>query len=83
MSDESKSMPEELDENTKLIYLMRFWLFGTFVIVFAAISAYITLWTGANAMLAIRAGFPIWGITAALCVITYIGYSFYLKRKGS
>ena len=66
-------------DNTKLLGLMRYWLFGTFIIVFAAITVYIGLfvtWKGA-----LLAGLPIWGITGVLCVVFYYAYKFYLGRK--
>jgi hypothetical protein len=70
------------DEKTKLLNLMRYWLFGTFVIVFAAITTYITLYVGRdNLGAALQAGLPIWGITAVLCVVAYFGYKYYLERK--
>lgn len=69
------------EEKTKLLNLMRFWLFGTFVIVWAAITAYIGLFTNRDWWTAIKAGFPIWGITGGLCVVFYVGYWYYLKRK--
>jgi hypothetical protein len=68
-------------EKTRLLNLMRFWLFGTFVIVFAAITAYIGIYTDRDWMLAIRAGLPIWGLTAVLCLAAYFGYRYYLIRK--
>ncbi len=70
-----------MENKEKLLNLMRFWLFGTFVIVFAAITTYIGLFTNRNAWLALRAGFPIWGITAVLCIIWYYGYKWYLNRQ--
>ena len=69
------------DEKTKLLNVMRFWLFGTFIIVWAAITLYIGLFTDRDWWWAIRAGFPIWGITGALCVLWYFGYSWWLNRK--
>ncbi len=70
-----------MDENQKLINLMRFWLFGTFVIVFTAITMYIGLFTNQNPWVALRHGFPIWGITALLCAVWYYGYKWYLARS--
>lgn len=72
-----------MSDTEKLLRLMRFWLFGTFVIVFAAITGYIGLFTGRDWMTALRAGLPIWGITALLCLVAYLGYSTWLKRKSS
>ena len=67
-------------DNTKLLGLMRYWLFGTFIIVFVAITVYIGLFVGwANALLS---GLPIWGITGILCLVAYFGYKWYLGRKG-
>jgi hypothetical protein len=68
-------------EKTKLLNLMRFWLFGTFVIVFAAITAYIGIYANRDWLLAIQAGLPIWGLTAVLCIVAYFGYKYYLTRK--
>ncbi len=66
---------------TKLLNLMRFWLFGTFVIVWTAITAYIGLFTNRDWWTAIRAGFPIWGIVALLCVVSYFVYRWMLGRQ--
>jgi hypothetical protein len=66
---------------TKLLNLMRFWLFGTFVIVWTAITMYIGLFTNRDWLLAIQAGLPIWGTTAVLCVVWYMVYKTYLKRR--
>ncbi|HEY72471.1 MAG: hypothetical protein DRJ03_18965 [Chloroflexi bacterium] len=65
--------------------LLAFWLFGTVMVVFAAITAYI-LFIGRmagsiTAMMAIKSGFPIWGVTALAAVIIYAGYYFYNKNK--
>ena len=70
------------EDKTKMLNLMRFWLFGTFVIVFAAVTVYAGgVWqTG----LEIFKETGYWGIilsTAALCVIWYYGYRWYLNRK--
>jgi hypothetical protein len=62
-----------------LLKLMRFWLFGTFIIVFAAITVYIGLFTGWQK--ALTQGLPIWGLTAVLCVLWYFAYRWYLGRK--
>ena len=74
------------EEPKKGAQLLAFWLFGTVMVVFAAITAYIlfigriggavTAWT------AIRSGFPIWGTTALAAIIIYVGYYLYDRRKG-
>ncbi len=69
------------NQKDKLLRLMRFWLFGTFVIVWAAITAYIGLFTNRDWLAAIKAGFPIWGITAVLCILWYLGYAYWLRHR--
>ncbi len=68
-------------DKQKLLNLMRFWLFGTFIIVFVATTIYVGMYTNRDWMLALRSSFPIWGITAVLCVIWYFIYKWYLSRK--
>jgi hypothetical protein len=70
------------EEKTKLLNLMKFWLFGTFVIVWAAVTAYIGMFTNRDWMMAIQAGFPIWGITGGLTIVWYLFYRWWLGRKG-
>ena len=75
-------MSEEPKKGAKLL---AFWLFGTVMVVFAAITAYIlfigrmagavTIWK------AIGTGFPIWGITGVLCIVWYFMYRWWLGRK--
>jgi len=69
------------ERKTKLLNLFRFWLFGTFVIVWAALTMYIGLFTSQDWMAAIMAGFPIWGTVAVLCVVWYFVYQTWLKRQ--
>ncbi len=69
-----------MDKN-KLLNLMRFWLFGTFVIVFAAVFAYLFMLSGGNLGLTLLNGWPIWVINAVLCVVWYFFYLWYLNRK--
>ena len=70
-----------MSESERRMHLMRFWLFGIFAIVFAAITGYIGLFTNRDWWMALRAGFPIWGITAVLCVVAYAGYAYWSKRR--
>lgn len=69
------------ERKTKLLNLFRFWLFGTFVIVWAAVTMYIGLFTSQDWVAAIRAGLPIWGTVAVLCVVWYFVYQTWLKRQ--
>jgi hypothetical protein len=72
-------MEDKKPDNKKLLSLMRFWLFGTFIIVFAAITIYIGMFVSWGK--AFTSGLPIWGLTAVLCVIWYFFYQWYLNRK--
>jgi hypothetical protein len=71
-----------MDEKEKMLKLMRFWLFGTFLIVFVAATVYIggALGTG----LAIFSQLNFWiafVVTAVICVLWYYLYKWYLERK--
>jgi hypothetical protein len=65
----------------KKLKLMRFWLFGIFVVVFAGLTAFLYLPTLGNIWWAVTAGWPIWLLTLVLCVAVYFGYKWYLGRK--
>jgi hypothetical protein len=71
------------DQNkTKRTKLMRFWILGTFIIVFAAITAYISLWTRQSFVAAMMTGLPIWGITLVAGLLIYFGYQYlYLRNQ--
>jgi hypothetical protein len=67
-------------EKIKRLKLVRFWLFGTFVIVVVAVTAYVALWVGGPYTLGIV--WPIWAITLVACVVFYFGYKMlYLDRQ--
>ncbi len=73
-----------MDDNEKKLKLMRFWLFGTFIIVFVAIVVYAWMWAGfmyGYLVTVLTSTLPIWGITAVLCLLWYFGYSWYLNKK--
>ena len=73
MEDQSK---------TKRGNLMCFWILGTFIIVFAAITAYISVWTQQPILSAIMTGLPIWGITLVAGLLIYFGYQYlYLRNR--
>jgi len=72
-------MDDKKPSKLSLLKLMRFWLFGTFIIVFAAVTVYIGLF--ASWSTALVKGLPIWGLTAVLCVLWYFVYQWYLNRK--
>ena len=71
------------DDKVKRLNLMRFWLFGTFVIVWAATFAFTYLWTApisASVMDVVMIALPVWIITAVLAVLLYVGYKWWLTR---
>ena len=82
---ERKFMSEKkpASDNEKLLNLMRYWLFGTFVIVLAATLAFVYLLAGSQIGIVFSNPWLwlIWAITAALCVGAYFGYGAYLKNK--
>ena len=64
------------DDKTKRLNLMRFWLFGTFVIVWAATFAFTYLWVAPvspNFMDIVLTALPVWVITAVFEGPAFIG----------
>ena len=71
-----------MNDKETMLKLMRFWLFGTFIIIFSAVTVYIggALGTG---LLIFRTVY-FWlamVITAILCVLWYFIYSWFLDKK--
>jgi hypothetical protein len=56
-------------------------LIGTFLIICVATTLYVVVLTGRAWMVALRISYPVWGITAVLCIAWYYIYKLYLKRK--
>ncbi len=72
------------EDKGKRLNLMRFWLFGTFVIVLAATFTFTFLWiapVGANLADAAVTSLPVWIFTAVLAVAWYFGYKWWLGRS--
>ena len=70
------------DEKTKMLNLMKFWLFGTFIIIFTAATVFVGKVMGTG--LLILRELYYWLamiIAAALCVACYYGYKWWLDRK--
>ncbi|HUF38174.1 MAG TPA: hypothetical protein VMN57_06605 [Anaerolineales bacterium] len=70
------------DEKTKMLGLMRYWLFGTFVIVFAATTIYAGgVWgTGLEILKQPNYWYGM-AFAAVMCVAWYYVYRWYLTRK--
>lgn len=69
------------DQET-MLKLMRFWLFGTFVIIYAAATVYLGGAIGIG--IAIMGELDYWIAmiaAAALCVVWYFIYKWYLGRQ--
>ena len=70
----------EDDKKIKLLNLMRFWLFGVFVIVFVSMVIYVGMFTFGDVMKAVTVSAPIWLTTGVLCIIWYYAYQWYINR---
>ena len=69
------------DQNT-MLKMMRFWLFGTFLIIWVAVTIFVGGAMGTG--LAILGKLNYWLafiIVAILCVVWYYIYKWYLNRK--
>lgn len=64
-----------------LLNLMRFWLFGTFIIIFVATFVYVGMFANMNWLLVLKSGWYMWVIILVLCVGAYFGYAAYLNKK--
>ena len=64
-----------MNEREKRKRLLRYWLLGTFVIVFAAVTTYISLYTG-NWGQSVRVGLPITSLVGMSAMLIYLGYRF-------
>jgi hypothetical protein len=69
------------EEKNKMLGLMKFWLFGTFIIIFAATTIFTGGALGLGLEIIMQTGF--WMamiVTALLCVIWFYVYRWYLNR---
>ena len=72
------------EEKQKRLKLLIYWCFGTVMIVFAAITAYPYALAGGSGLTiwqAVKAGFPIWGITILAAIVICTGYYFLYSRR--
>jgi len=65
----------------KKLKLMKFWLFGIFVLVLSGVTAFIYYPAQGNILLALQSGWMLWGGTAILCIIIFYLYKWFLNRK--
>ena len=70
-----------MNDKEKMLGLMRFWLFGTFIIIFAATTVYVGTQTGLLILQQPNFWFSM-VIMAVLCVAWYYVYKWYLNRQG-
>lgn len=71
-----------MNEKEKMLGLMRFWLFGTFLIVFTATAMYAGGAVGLGNAILLQPNFWIsMVITAVLCGVWYYIYKWYLNRQ--
>ena len=71
-------------EKEKSLKLLAFWMFGTVLIVFAALMTYVTMWArpiGATFGEIFMMILPILSITVILAIVLYGGYYFYVTKK--
>lgn len=69
-----------MDDQNKSLKLMRFWIFGTFLIIFVAATIYLGFFFGVAVFTELRYWLAIL-ITAALSAGWYFLYKWYLERK--
>lgn len=70
-------------EKEKMLNLMRFWLFGTFVIIWAAATLYLggAVGLGLGTLFALPRYWIAVLLAAVLCVISYYIYKWYLDKQ--
>lgn len=71
------------DDKTKRLNLMRFWLFGTFVILWAISLTYYYLYLApiSDVATVLRAVWPVWATAAGGAIVIYVGYKRWLGRS--
>lgn len=71
-----------MNDNEKMLKLMRFWLFGTFLIVFVAALVYVGGALGLGLMILGQVRFwLVFVVAAILCVVAYYIYKGYLEKN--
>ena len=71
-----------MNDQDKMLRMMRFWLFGTFLIIFVAALIYIGGALGTGLLVLTQPMFWVtFLVVAVLCVVWYYVYKWYLGRK--
>jgi hypothetical protein len=71
-----------MDENAKKLSLMRFWLFGAYIIILVAVTVYLVAGLGLGAPILREINYWLaWLIVAVLFVAAYYGYKWYINRQ--
>ncbi len=68
-------------EKEKMLNLMRFWLFGTFLIIWVAATLYLGVVVGLGSLLSMSAYWISILLAAVFCVISYYIYKWYLDKQ--
>lgn len=69
-------------EKDQMLRLMRFWLFGTFIILFVAATLYVGVALGTGLLILKEFGYWLTMVVAAvLCALWYYFYKWFLERK--
>jgi hypothetical protein len=80
MSEQSAPSSKPTIDKVKVRKLMRFWVFGTFIITFAAVTTYAGMITGVF-IFREPLYWVIIGITAVACVVILLIHEWYLRTR--
>ncbi|GMR11684.1 MAG: hypothetical protein BMS9Abin28_2522 [Anaerolineae bacterium] len=71
------------EDKERRLRLMRFWLFGTFVLLWAISLAYYFLYLApiSDVATVLRAVWPVWVVAAVGAIAAYFGYRWWLGRS--
>ncbi len=71
------------EDKAKQLNLMRFWLFGTFVILWAISLTYMFIYLApiSDVATVLRTVWPVWVVAAVGAIVLYLGYKWWLGRS--
>jgi hypothetical protein len=68
-------------DKAKMLKLMRFWLFGTFIIIFAAVTIFTGGVLGVGMLIMKQLNYWLALVIAAvLCIASYYGYKWWIEK---